>query len=85
MLDFDDTINIAESTNEGIMKEKIVSQGTAHKIAREESSKQCKRDFTRLKNLITKQLAVKWNTLKNNKKETAIKIIINTRIGNAPM
>ena len=41
-LDFDDTIDIAKATNEGIIKEKYLPQDAVHKIAREEAAKQCK-------------------------------------------
>ena len=67
-LDFDDTIDSADATNEGKTKEKILPQGTVHEIAREETSKQHKRDFRRLKNSRVKQLTSKNNNEYQNRK-----------------
>ena len=65
-LDFDDAVDAAEATNEGIVKEKFVSQGTVHKIARKECAKEHKRYFNRLKDSIERHLTTKLHH--NNKK-----------------
>ena len=63
-LDFDDAVDATSATSEGIQKEKFLPQGTVHKIAREEASKQYRRDFTRLKQSIEASLNNKFSKKK---------------------
>ena len=55
-LHFDDAVDVAEATSEGVTKEKFAPQGTVHKIAREEAANQYRRDFAILKDSIEKKL-----------------------------
>ena len=55
-LNFKKTTSLAEDTSNAISKEKLLPQGTVHKIVREEALQQCKREFRRLKSVIEKKL-----------------------------
>ena len=69
-LDFDDTVDVAEATSEGVMKEKFAPHGIICKIAREEAAKQCCCDFARLIESIEKKLVSSLKHNNNNKRSS---------------
>lgn len=64
----DETIGIGEATSEAIGKEKFIPRSTVYSVAREESRKQCDRDFVRMKNYLAKKLQQFTSNAKSNKK-----------------